>query len=163
VLAEMALAVELAASDVRIEGAPGMHWLAEIEKRAFRDRNSSLGDPAFSGNGEKLFTDPVRVRRLVASINPERATPSADLAQAFPEKPATTHFSVVDGDGMVVAVTTTLNDSFGNARAAIASTASMGTDRTTMSNAPASSTGTCRTPSFPAASEASPRELIATS
>jgi len=118
VLAEMALAVELAASSVRAEGAPGMHWLAEIEKRAFRDRNRFLGDPAFPGVEEKLFTDPARIRRLVASIRPDRATPSADLGQVFPEKPTTTHFSVVDGDGMVVAVTTTLNDSFGNARVA---------------------------------------------
>jgi gamma-glutamyltranspeptidase/glutathione hydrolase len=118
VLAVMAMAVELAAAHVRAGGAESMHWLSEIEKRAFRDRNQFLGDPAFPGVQEKLFTDPARIRRLVASINPERATPSADLARVFPEKPTTTHFSVVDGSGMVVAVTTTLNDSFGNARVA---------------------------------------------
>ncbi len=117
VLAEMAMAVELAAS-VRVEGAAGIHWLAEIEKRAFRDRNRFLGDPAFPGVEQKLFTDPIRIKRLVASIDPERATASADLGQVFPEKPTTTHFSVVDGQGMVVSVTTTLNDSFGNARVA---------------------------------------------
>src|SRR5262249_55148253 len=41
-------------------------------------------------------------------------------ALRFPdsEKPTTTHFSVADGEGGVVAVTTTLNDSFGNARVA---------------------------------------------
>ena len=118
VLAEMALSVELAAERIRPGGAASMHWLAEIEKRAFRDRNRFLGDPAFPGVTEKLFTDPARIRRLVVSINPDRATPSTELARVFPEKPTTTHFSVVDGDGMVVAVTTTLNDSFGNARVA---------------------------------------------
>jgi gamma-glutamyltranspeptidase/glutathione hydrolase len=118
VLAEMAMAVELAADRVRPAGASSMHWLAEIEKRAFRDRNAFLGDPAFPGVKEKLFTDPSRIRRLIASIDPDRATASAQLARVFPEKPTTTHFSVVDGDGMVVAVTTTLNDSFGNARVA---------------------------------------------
>lgn len=118
VLAEMALAAELAAAQLRPAGAASMHWLAEIEKRAYRDRNRFLGDPAFPGVREKLFTDPTRIRRLVASINPDRATPSADLPRVFPEKPTTTHFSVVDADGMVVAVTTTLNDSFGNARVA---------------------------------------------
>ena len=35
-----------------------------------------------------------------------------------PEKPTTTHFSVMDASGMAVGVTTTLNDSFGNARVA---------------------------------------------
>ncbi|HEY1434888.1 MAG TPA: gamma-glutamyltransferase [Thermoanaerobaculia bacterium] len=118
VLAEMAAAVELAADHVRPPGAASLHWLAEIEKRAYRDRNAFLGDPGFPGVKEKLFTDPARIRRLVASIPPDRATPFADLARVFPEKPTTTHFSVVDGDGMVVAVTTTLNDSFGNARVA---------------------------------------------
>jgi gamma-glutamyltranspeptidase/glutathione hydrolase len=118
VLAEMALAAELAQKQIRAGGASGMHWLAEIERRAFRDRNLFLGDPAFPGVNEKLFTDPVRIRRLVASIRPEHATPSTELPRVFPEKPTTTHFSVVDGDGMVVAVTTTLNDSFGNARVA---------------------------------------------
>jgi gamma-glutamyltranspeptidase/glutathione hydrolase len=118
VLAEMAMAVELAGAPLRTPGAASMHWLAEIEKRAFRDRNRFLGDPAFPGVEEKLFVDPVRIRRLVASIDPARATPSAQLGRAFPEKPTTTHFSVVDGAGMVVSVTTTLNDSFGNARVA---------------------------------------------
>jgi len=118
VLAEMALAVARVADTTRPAGAPSMHWIAEIEKRAFRDRNRFLGDPAFPGVAERLFTDPARVKRLVASIDPARATPTADLPRVFPEKPTTTHFSVVDADGMVVAVTTTLNDSFGNARVA---------------------------------------------
>ena len=118
VLAEMALSAELSAARLRPAGASSMHWLAEIEKRAYRDRNQFLGDPAFPGVEENLFTNPARIRRLVASINPDRANASADLARVFPEKPTTTHFSVVDADGMVVAVTTTLNDSFGNARVA---------------------------------------------
>ena len=118
VLAEMALAVELAADAIRPPGANAMHWLSEIEKRAFRDRNALLGDPGFPGVRERAFTDPSRIRRLVASINPARSTAIADLNRVFPEKPTTTHFSVVDADGMVVSVTTTLNDSFGNARVA---------------------------------------------
>ena len=51
VLAEMAMAAELAAPEIacRPRGAAAIHWLAEIEKRAFRDRNEFLGDPAFGG------------------------------------------------------------------------------------------------------------------
>jgi gamma-glutamyltranspeptidase/glutathione hydrolase len=118
VLAEMALAVERVADRVRPAGPESIHWLAEIEKRAFRDRNQLLGDPAFRLTTERAFTDPARIARLVASIDPARATRTASLTEVFPEKPTTTHFSVVDGNGMVVAVTTTLNDSFGNARIA---------------------------------------------
>jgi gamma-glutamyltranspeptidase/glutathione hydrolase len=119
VLAEMALAVErIGREKLLAPGAPAMHRIAEIEKRAFRDRNRWLSDPTFPGVKENLFTDPARIARLVASIDPTRATPSADLARVFPDRPSTTHFSVVDTQGTVVAVTTTLNDSFGNARVA---------------------------------------------
>ena len=119
VLAEIALAAERAgAAKLRTPGPAAMHWIAEIEKRAFRDRNRWLGDPAFPGVNQKLFRDPARIARLVASIDPARATPSAELGRVFRDKPSTTHFSVVDGGGTVVSVTTTLNDSFGNARVA---------------------------------------------
>ncbi len=119
VLAEMALAAERVGRErFRSMDAAAAHLLAEIEKRAFRDRNRWLGDPDFPGVNQKLFTDPARIARLVASIDRARAMPSADLARVFPERPSTTHFSVVDGEGTVVAVTTTLNDSFGNARVA---------------------------------------------
>ena len=52
------------------------------------------------------------------SINPHRATPTDQLGLGDREKPTTTHFSVIDRQGMAVSVTTTLNDSFGNARVA---------------------------------------------
>ncbi len=119
VLAEMALMAQIAGPDrIRPVGPEAAHWIAEIEKRAYRDRNRWLGDPAFAGVNQRLFTDPVRLKALVATINPNRATPTADLPVLSGEKATTTHFSVVDGSGMAVSVTTTLNDSFGNARVA---------------------------------------------
>ncbi len=119
VLAEMALLLrsvgleKLAARDVK-----SSHILAEIEKRAFRDRNRYLGDPAFGRVRQNLFTDPARLRALAATIDLARATPSAALAGAQRENPSTTHFSVMDAEGGAVSVTTTLNESFGNARVA---------------------------------------------
>ena len=119
VLAEMALMADLV-GEVRLREAnvEAAHWLAEIEKRAFRDRNRYLGDPAFPGVRQNLFLDPARAKALVASIQPDRATKTADLPAVPGERPTTTHFSVLDADGMAVSVTTTLNDSFGNARVA---------------------------------------------
>jgi gamma-glutamyltranspeptidase/glutathione hydrolase len=106
------------ADRVKVASPAAVHWVAEIEKRAFRDRNRYLSDPAFPGVRERLFTDPARIDRLVASIDPKKSTATAELARVFPERPTTTHFSVMDADGMAVSITTTLNDSFGNARVA---------------------------------------------
>jgi gamma-glutamyltranspeptidase/glutathione hydrolase len=119
VLAEMALlAAAVGPERLRAKDASSAHWLAEIEKRAFRDRNRWLGDPDFGGVDERRFTDVDRLRLVAASINPHRATPTDQLGLGDRERPTTTHFSVVDKQGMGVSVTTTLNDSFGNARVA---------------------------------------------
>jgi len=119
VLAEMAiLATFVGLEKVKGRDPTSSHFLAEIEKRAFRDRNRWLGDPAFPGVRQRPFTDPVRLRRLAATIPPNHATPSEALRTVRPERPSTTHFSVVDAAGGAAAVTTTLNDSFGVARVA---------------------------------------------
>jgi gamma-glutamyltranspeptidase/glutathione hydrolase len=118
-LGEMATMVEIAGTGrFRAPGVESMHWLAEIEKRAFRDRNRWLGDPAFAGVRQRPFRDRERLITLVGTIDPRRATPTAALSALAGEKPTTTHFSVVDDRGMAVSVTTTLNDSFGSARVA---------------------------------------------
>jgi gamma-glutamyltranspeptidase/glutathione hydrolase len=52
------------------------------------------------------------------SFDPERATPSIEIKEGEPllaESHETTHLSVVDQQGNAVAVTTTLNDSYGSA------------------------------------------------
>src|SRR5262249_45408585 len=56
-------------------------------------------------------------RELAQTINRERATPSEDLAKDIPLSPdgdSTTHFSVIDKDGMAVANTYTLERSYGS-------------------------------------------------
>jgi gamma-glutamyltranspeptidase/glutathione hydrolase len=119
VLAEMALMLtELGLQKISRRDVRAAHVLAEVEKRAFRDRNRWLGDPAFGGVRQRLFTDRSRLRRLVASIDLTRATPTASLPEVGKEKTSTTHFSVMDGAGSAVSVTTTINDSFGSARVA---------------------------------------------
>lgn len=118
-LAELALLAAAVGTEKLLRpGAEGMHWIAEIERRVFYDRNRWLGDPAWSGVRERDMLDPGHLRRLAASIDPARATPSASWSAAQKDHPSTTHFSVADASGMVVAVTTTLNDSFGNKRVA---------------------------------------------
>ncbi len=119
VLAEMALlAAALGFDRLTAAGPVSAHWLAEIEKRAFRDRNLYLGDPDFGRIQQDLFTDPQRLKGIAAGIPGDRATPSTALKAGPAEKPSTSHFSVMDATGSAVAVTTTLNDSFGSARVA---------------------------------------------
>ena len=78
----------------------GAHWLAEIEKRAFRDRNRYLGDPDFGGVDEKLLHRPGPRPKLVAPRSTRTAPrPPTQLGRGDREKPTTTHFSVVDAAG----------------------------------------------------------------
>jgi gamma-glutamyltranspeptidase/glutathione hydrolase len=98
-------------------GAERAHLLAESLRRAFADR-TRLGDPASTkATAEQLLAPPWLDRRA-AEIDRARATRSAGVAP-FGETRAgesddTTHLSVIDGEGNLVALTTTINDLFGN-------------------------------------------------
>jgi gamma-glutamyltranspeptidase/glutathione hydrolase len=90
------------------------HLLAEAFRRAFVDRNTRLGDPAFvSVPLPQLVSKPYAAWRA-ATIDPARASPTP----AFEPVPAsgthTTSYSVVDEQGNAVAVTVTLNSSYGS-------------------------------------------------
>ena len=91
-----------------------VHLLVEVWRRAFAARNEILGDPAFVKDMPiaKLVSQ-AYADKLVATIGP-KATPSKDVP-ALIEGTHTTNLCVVDGSGMAVAMTTTLNTSFGNA------------------------------------------------
>jgi gamma-glutamyltranspeptidase/glutathione hydrolase len=98
--------------------AAEVHVLVEAMRRAFRDRNARLGDPAFIHNPVAALLDPAYAAKLRAGIDPVRATPSASLPAPPPEGANTTQFSVVDAAGNAVSVTYTLNGWFGMGRVA---------------------------------------------
>ena len=89
------------------------HLLAETFQRAFVDRNTKLGDPAFVTNPIAHLTDKDYARQLAASIAPDRATPPPAFNVAA-EPMHTTHYSVVDRAGNAVSTTTTLNSGYGS-------------------------------------------------
>jgi len=95
--------------------ASSVHVMAEAMRHAYLDRNTELGDPAFVRNPVARLLSPEHVAAIRAAIAPGRATPSAAVQAGAPphERPETTHYSVVDGDGNAVAVTYTINGSFG--------------------------------------------------
>ncbi|HEX7339093.1 MAG TPA: gamma-glutamyltransferase [Rhodanobacteraceae bacterium] len=97
-----------------------IHYLAEAERRAFADRNTYLGDPAFVHNPIKKLLDPAHLATLRATISPDKATPSSQIKGSLgsPEGNNTTHYSVLDAKGNAVAVTYTINYLFGIAQIA---------------------------------------------
>jgi gamma-glutamyltranspeptidase/glutathione hydrolase len=91
--------------------------MVEAERRVYADRSKWLGDPDFVKVPVNELTDPSYVKSRMSSMNFTQATKSADiLAGAFPgyESPETTHYSIVDGEGNAVSITTTLNNSYGS-------------------------------------------------
>ena len=90
------------------------HRLAEAYQRAFLDRNSRLGDPAFVDVPQAELTSKAYARQLRAKIDDRHHTPTATLV-ASREPIHTTHYSVVDDHGNAVSTTTTLNNGFGSA------------------------------------------------
>jgi gamma-glutamyltranspeptidase/glutathione hydrolase len=94
-----------------------VHVMAEVMRRAQCDRARYLGDPAFVDVPPKLVA-PDYARMLAQTIDPTRATSSASLAPDIPLAVAggqdTTQFSVIDGSGMAVANTYTLERRWGS-------------------------------------------------
>ncbi|MEY4048499.1 MAG: hypothetical protein RL284_2050 [Bacteroidota bacterium] len=91
--------------------------MVEAERRVYADRSKWLGDPDFVKVPVNELTDPSYLKSRMSSMNFTQATKSADiLAGAFPgyENPETTHYSIVDGEGNAVSITTTLNNSYGS-------------------------------------------------
>jgi gamma-glutamyltranspeptidase / glutathione hydrolase len=87
-------------------------------RRAFAVRNYFLGDPDVIALPTDRLLSQTFADSLDANINPDSATPSAAVsfpAGASAEGKHTTHFSVVDGQGNAVALTTTINNGFGSA------------------------------------------------
>lgn len=111
--------------------AESIHMITEAYRRAFYDRAQFLGDPEFSNLpvnelADKKYSvdwrasiDPQRASKSSALVRPKVSQALADYARQKPvtasakESMETTHYSVVDAAGNAVAVTTTLNGSYG--------------------------------------------------
>jgi gamma-glutamyltranspeptidase/glutathione hydrolase len=104
-----------------------MHLIVEAFRRAYMDRADYLGDPDYNRIPVAELTAKNYAVAWRDSIDPNAATPSAQLRRPegfLPPAPKTaghriesqdtTHYSVVDSQGNAVSVTTTLNNSFGS-------------------------------------------------
>jgi gamma-glutamyltranspeptidase/glutathione hydrolase len=92
------------------------HLIVEAMRRMHRDRAVYLGDPDFVDVPVERLINPYYAAGQRASIRMDKATPSASLpgVDALSPGPSTTHFSVIDKNGNLVAATITLNFFFGS-------------------------------------------------
>ncbi|HEX9167047.1 MAG TPA: gamma-glutamyltransferase [Gemmatimonadales bacterium] len=97
-----------------------IHLIVEAQRRAFLDRARHLGDPDFVAVPVARLTSKDYAAELARGIDTTRATSSVVLGADIVTQPVgaepeeTTHFSIVDADGMAVSNTYTLEGGFGS-------------------------------------------------
>jgi gamma-glutamyltranspeptidase/glutathione hydrolase len=109
--------------DVKSKGlltAEALHLQIEAMRRAYLDRARHLGDPDSVKVPVATLVSKDHARKVAASIDPAKASRSVELGKdivtvATEQEPdETTHYSVIDRDGMAVTTTTTLEGGYGS-------------------------------------------------
>lgn len=98
------------------QSTDAVHLTANSMQRAFVDRAAYLGDPDFSDVPVKDLLDKKYLEKLSRDINTKTAIKAQDLKPVkLPyESNETTHFTLADKDGNMVASTQTINGWFGS-------------------------------------------------
>jgi gamma-glutamyltranspeptidase / glutathione hydrolase len=103
------------------DSAAELHLFIEAARRAQAERRFGVVDPdalspALAAQKRARWLDP-NAWLGPSPIDPEHATPSSSLhpppGDGSPEPEHTTHFTVIDAEGMIVSCTTTLSGSYG--------------------------------------------------
>jgi gamma-glutamyltranspeptidase/glutathione hydrolase len=100
--------------------APALHLQIEAMRRAYLDRARYLGDPDFVDVPVGRLISKEHARTVAASIDPAKASSSVELGRDIVTVPPsqepdeTTHFSVIDRNGMAVSSTYTLEGGYGS-------------------------------------------------
>lgn len=106
------------------DSAKAVHYEAEAMRRFYADRSAYLGDPDFYNVPVRALLNPQYEATRRRSIDPQHASSSELIGPGLPETATasyrghesdqTTHLNVVDAAGNAVALTYTLNNSYGN-------------------------------------------------
>jgi gamma-glutamyltranspeptidase/glutathione hydrolase len=101
--------------DYGFQTKQSVQLMIEAERRAYADRAEHLGDPDFWNVPQTVLLSDSYLKKRMADYDPTKASVSTDIkAGNVHESNETTHISVIDGEGNMVAVTTTLNNSYGS-------------------------------------------------
>ncbi|HZI01854.1 MAG TPA: gamma-glutamyltransferase [Flavisolibacter sp.] len=97
--------------------AQAVQLMAEAERRAYADRARYMGDADFYKVPVNELVSEAYLKNRMKDYNPSMASKSESIKPgAIPgyQSEETTHISVIDKEGNAIAVTTTLNDSYGS-------------------------------------------------
>ena len=104
-------------AEMGYQSSAAVHLMGEAMRRVYADRAKWLGDSDFFDVPMSGLTDPAYMQQRMQSFDPDATSPTETIDHGNPlafESTETTHYSVVDGDGNAVSVTTTLNGSYGS-------------------------------------------------
>lgn len=100
---------------LKFQTPQSVQLLVEAERRAFADRGEYLGDPDFVKVPVKTLVSKKYLTKKMETYKPNIAGSSMETkAGVIKESEETTHISIIDNEGNAVAVTTTLNGSYGS-------------------------------------------------
>ncbi|PWH10280.1 gamma-glutamyltransferase [Bacteroidetes bacterium SCGC AAA795-G10] len=91
--------------------------IVEAERRSYSDRSKYLGDPDFSKVPYNQLISNKYLNNRMNSFSFDLASQSKDIQAGkipWTEGEETTHYSILDQEGNAIAVTTTLNGSYGS-------------------------------------------------
>ena len=92
-----------------------INLMVEVERRAYADRTEYMGDPDFVEVPVEKLLDTNYVRSRMSNFTALKPSKSENIkAGLIKEKEETTHFSIVDKDGNMVSLTTTINGVYGS-------------------------------------------------
>lgn len=96
------------------DGTAYNHLLAEVMRRAYKDRSIYLGDPDFVDvPGPKLMAKSY-AKKVMGDFSPQQATLDLNTQAPLAEPVSTTNFSIMDQQGNAIASTQTINYFFGS-------------------------------------------------
>ena len=95
--------------------AASVQLMVEVERRAFADRGTFMGDADFVKVPVKKLVSDDYLRERMNDFRPGVAGSSTVIKEGnISESEETTHISIIDKEGNAVAVTTTLNGGYGS-------------------------------------------------
>ena len=97
------------------ESAKSTQLMIEAERRAYADRAEHMGDPDYWKVPQKALMSDAYLAERMKDYDSTHASKSVDIkAGVVHESDQTTHISIIDGEGNMLAVTTTLNNGYGS-------------------------------------------------
>ena len=105
----------------------GWHLFIEASRLAYADRDKYVGDPNFVNVPTEAMLNKAYLAERTELIFPDQAMTNVQAGKPIPlsrgqdetgEVPGTSHFTIIDKDGLVVSMTTTVESAFGSQRMA---------------------------------------------